>query len=91
MLEDVFLKNGGKTGRNVGDKGGGQSPSFSRAGSTVVESVASRSFHSLPTITQSFGSDRSAGDLKQQTCSSRQAEAVLDFSRTEVTEKKFQH
>ena len=40
MLEDVFLKIGGKTGRNVGDKGSGQSPLFSRAGSTVVESVA---------------------------------------------------
>ena len=43
MLEDVLLKVGGKTGRNVGDKGSGHSPSFSRAGSTVVESVASQS------------------------------------------------
>jgi len=40
MLEDVFLKTGGKTGRNVGEKGSGQSPSFRRAGSTVIESVA---------------------------------------------------
>ena len=39
-LEDVLLKIGGKTGRNVGDKDGGQSPSFIRARSTVVESVA---------------------------------------------------
>ena len=50
MLEDVLLKIGGMTRRNVGDKGSGLSPSFSRAGSTVVESVASRSFYDLPTI-----------------------------------------
>ena len=86
VLEDILLKIGGKTGRNVVDKGSGQSTSFSRAGSTVVESVASRSFYSLPTITESFGSDRSAGDLTQQPCSSSQADAALDFSRTEVTE-----
>ena len=88
MLEDVLLKNGGKAGRNVGDKGSGQSPSFSRAGSTVMESVAPRSFYSLSTITESFGSDPSAGDLAQQPCSSRQADAALDFSQTEVTEIK---
>ena len=82
MSEDVLLNIGGKTGRNVGDKGGGQSPSYSRAGSTVMESFASRSFYSLPTITESFGTDISAGDLAQQPCSSRQSDAALDFSRT---------
>ena len=86
MLEDVLLKIGRKAGRNVGEKGNGQSASLSRAGCTVVESVASRSFHSLPTITESFDSDRLGGDLTQQPCSSRQADAVLDFSRTKVTE-----
>ena len=86
MLEDVLLKIGGKTGRNVGEKGSGQSVSLSRSGSTVMESVASRSFYSLPTITESFYSDCLAGDPMQQPCSSRQADAVLDFSRTEVTE-----
>ena len=86
MLEDVLLKIGGKTGRNVGEKGSGQSVSFSRSGSTVMESVASRSFYSLPTITESFGSDRLVGDLSQQPCSSRQADAVLGFSRIEVNE-----
>ena len=86
MLEDVFLKIGRKTGRNVGEKGSGRPVSLSRSGSTVIESVASRSFHSLPTITESFDGDRLAGDLSQQPCSSRQADAVLDFSRTEVTE-----
>ena len=61
MLEDMLLEIGGKTERNVGDKGKGQSRSFSRAGSTVFESVASRSFYSLPTITGMLGSDPSAG------------------------------
>ena len=86
MLEDVLLKIGKKTGRNVGEKGSGMSVSLSRSGSTVMESVASRSFYSLPTITESFDSDRLVGDLSQQPCSSRQADAALDFSRTEVTE-----
>ena len=86
MLGDVLFKIGGKTGRNVGDKGGEQSCSVSRAGSTVIKNVASRSFYSLPTITESFGSDLSASDLTQQPCSSRLADAALDFSRTEVTE-----
>ena len=82
----MLLKIGGKCGRNVGGKGSGQSGLFSRAGSTVVESNASRSFYSLPTITESFGSDPSAGYVTQQPCSSRQADAALAFSRTEVTE-----
>ena len=85
MLEDVLLKIGGKTGRNVGEKGSGQSVSLSRSESTVIESVASRSFYSLPTITESFDSDHLAGDFSQQPCFSRQADAALDFSRTEVT------
>ena len=44
MLEDELLEIAGKTGENVGDKGSWQSPPFGRAGSTVIESVASRSF-----------------------------------------------
>ena len=68
MLEDVLLKIGGKTGRNVGEKGSGQSASLSRPGSTVMKSVASRSFYSLPTIMESFDSDRLVGDLSQQPC-----------------------
>ena len=81
MLEDVLLKIGGKTGRNVGERASGPSVSLSRPGSTVMDSVASRSFYSLPTITESFDSDR-----LQQPCSSRQADAALGFSRTEVNE-----
>ena len=86
MLQDVLLKIGGKTGRNVGEKGSEQSALRSRSGSTVMESVASRSFYSLPTITESFDSNRLVGDLSQQPCSSRQADAALGFSRTEVNE-----
>ena len=81
MLEDVVLKIGGKPGRNVGERGSGRSVSRSGSGSTVVDSVASRSFYSLPTITESLDSDQ-----LQQPCSSRQADAVLGFSRTEVNE-----
>ena len=86
MLEVVLFKIGRKTGRNVGEKGSGKFVSLTRPGSTVMESVASRSFYSLPTITESSDSDRLAGDLSQQPCSSRQADAALDFPRTEVTE-----
>ena len=45
-------------------------------------------FNSLPTITESFDSDRLVGDLSQQPCSSRQADAALGFSRTEMNEFK---
>ena len=86
MLEDVLLKIGGKTGRNICERGSGQSASLGRSGSTVMESVASRSFYCLPTITESFDSDHLAGDFSQQPCFSRQADAALDFSRTEMTE-----
>ena len=86
MLEDVLFKIGGKSGRSVGEKGSGQHASLGRSGSTVIESVASRSFCSFPIITGSFDSDRLVGDPSQQPCSSRQADAALGFSRTEVTE-----
>ena len=86
MLEDVLLKIGGKSGRSVGEKGSGQSASIGMSGSTVMDSVASRSFYSLPTITESIDSDRLVGDSTQQPYSSRQADAALGFSRTEVTE-----
>ena len=86
MLEDALLKIVGKSERSVGEKGGGRSVSLSRSGSTVMESVASRSFFSLPTITESVDSDRLAGDPSQQPCSSRQADTALGFSRTKVTD-----
>ena len=86
MLEDVLLKIGGKVGRNVDEKGSGQSASLSRSGSMVMESMASRSFFPLPTTTEWLDSDRLVGDFSQQPCSSQQADAALGFSRTEVTE-----
>ena len=86
MLEDVLLKIGGKIGKSIGERGSGQSASLGRSGSAVVESMASHSFYSLPTITESCDSDRLVDDLPQQPCSSRQADAALDFSRTEVTD-----
>ena len=52
MLEDVLLKIGGKTGRSIGERGSGQSASLGRSRSTVVESMAPRSFYSLPTFTE---------------------------------------
>ena len=81
-----MLKIGVETGRNVGENSSGQSTSFSRAGSTVIESVASRSFYSLPTIPEAFGSDNFAGDFLEQPCSSRQADSALGFSQTQVTD-----
>ena len=59
---------------------------FSRAGSTLVDSIASRSVYSLPTITESNGSNSSTDTFAGQTCFSRQAEEVLGFSETQVTD-----
>ena len=79
MLEDALLKTGGITGRNVVNRSSEQSPSFRRAASTVVESVASRLFHSLFTSTESFDSDPSAGFRSHQLCPNRQVDAALGF------------
>ena len=59
LLEDLMLKINPKVGRGVG---GGEGVSLqsrfpSKAGSTVAESVASRCFYSLPTITESVASN----------------------------------
>ena len=76
----MLLKFGGKNGKSAGDEGSGHSPLISRAGNTVVESVASRSFFSLPNVTESFVSDHFIGDTSQQPCFSRQVDAALGFS-----------
>ena len=86
MLEDVLLEIGGKTGKSGGDKNMGQSPLFSKAGSTFFESVASRSYSSLLNIIESLGGDPCAGDPSQHSCSRRQADAALGFSKTQVTD-----
>ena len=68
MLKDLLLRNGGKTVKKGGDRANCQSTLFSRAMSTVVESVAFGSFYS---ITESVGSDPSGDVPFQQPCSSR--------------------
>ena len=40
----------------------------------------------MPTIAESFDSDPSVSALAQQPCSSRQADAALGFSQTQVTD-----
>ena len=86
MLEDVLLKIGGKGGRGGGDRSSGQLPLISRAGSTVVENIASRSIYCLPTVTESASSNPSADVTDQQPCSSRQTDEIISFSETEVTD-----
>ena len=86
MLEDVLSKFGARTGKSAGDKGSEQSLLFSRARPTVVEVVDSRSFYSLPTITESFGSDPSTGDPSQHPSNRLQIDAALGFSQTQVTD-----
>ena len=86
MLKDLLLRNGGKTVKKGGDRANCQSTLFSRAMSTVVESVAFGSFYSLPTITESVGSDPSGDVPFQQPRSSRQADAALGSSVTQVTD-----
>ena len=85
MLEDVLLKISGRAGKG-GDRDSGQSLHRSAAGFTVVESIASCPFCSLPTITESSGCDPSADVPVQQLCSSRKADAALGFSQSQVTD-----
>ena len=55
MLEDVLLKNNSKRRKSEDGSGEGlaQSPFLSKIGSTAAESLASCSFCSFPTITES--------------------------------------
>ena len=81
MLEDFLRKISSKFGR-AGGGGEGvspQSPFPSKAGSTIGESVASRSFYSLPTITESVASNPLPVFQHQQPCSSHQADDALGF------------
>ena len=58
MLEDVLMKSNSKVGRagGVGDGVSALSHFPCKAGSTVAESVVSRSAQSLPTISESVAS-----------------------------------
>ena len=80
MLEDLPLKAKGGSGvhaltsRNTA----GRSPFPSVAGSSMGDSVASRSPYSLPTITETEGTDVIvSGGIAEEPCSSRQADARL--------------
>ena len=80
MLEDLLLKaKGGSRVHPVSSRyPAGQSPFPSVAGSSMGDSVASRSFYSLPTITEDGGADVIVGgDGVKEPCSSRQADERL--------------
>ena len=90
MLEDLLLKINSKVGRGGGGCEGVslQSPSRSKAGSTVAESVASRSFYSLPTITESLTNYLLTDPLYRRPATSIKppSRRGVAFSQTQVTE-----
>ena len=80
MLEDLLLKaRGGSRVHSVSSRySAGQSPFPSVAGSSMGDSVASRSAYSLPTVTETGGTDLIVGGGNaEEPCSSRQADARL--------------
>ena len=85
MLEDLLVKANliGRLGG--GGKASSKSTFSSYAGTSVGDSVASRSVYSLPTITESTRSDEVAMG-SQEPCSSRQADEAL-FSVPIVCDK----
>ena len=76
MLEDMLLKAILIGRRGGGGKASSKSAFSSCAGTSVGNSVASRSVYSLPTITESTGSEQVAMG-SQEPCSSRQADEAL--------------
>ena len=80
MLEDLLFKaRGGSRVHHVMSRyPAGQSPFPSVAGSSMGDSVASRSAYSLPTTTEAGGRDLIVGgDIAEELCSSRQADERL--------------
>ena len=80
MLEDLLLNaRGGSRAHPVRSRyPAGQSPFPSTAGSSMGDSAASRSAYSLPTITETEGTDLIVGGgIAEELCSSRQADARL--------------
>ena len=80
MLEDLLLKARGGSGAHgmTSCYTAGRSPFPSVAGSSLGDSVASRSVYSLPTVTETEGvSVMGGGDVVEEPCSSRQADAPL--------------
>ena len=88
-LEDLLLKarGGSRTHPVTSRYSAGQSPFPSVAGSSMGDSVASRSVYSLPTFTESEGTIVIVSEgVVEEPCSSRQANAPLAIG-TESTEK----
>ena len=80
MLEDLLLKSrrGGGDCAGTSRCSAGKSPFPSVAGSSVGDSVASRSFYSLPTITEvDVAVMTRGGEVVEEPCSSRQADERL--------------
>ena len=80
MLEDLLFKARGGSGAHAMTSRytAGRSPFPSVAGSSMGDSVASRSAYSLPAITESEGTDLIVGGgIAEEPCSSRQADARL--------------
>ena len=80
MLEDLLLKAGGGSGAHpmTSRCPVGRSPFPSVAGLSMGDSVASRSVFSLPTISETEGTNVVGGeDVVEEPCSSRQADARL--------------
>ena len=80
MVEDLLLKaRGGSRVHPVSSRySAGQSPFPSVAGSSLGDSVASRSAYSLPTFTETGGTDLIVGGvIVEEPCSSRKADARL--------------
>ena len=76
MLEDLLLKSNLIGRRGGGGKASNKSTFSSCAGTSVGDSVASRSVYSLPTITESTQSEVVAMG-SQEPCSSHQADEAL--------------
>ena len=87
MLEDLLLKARGGSGAHAmtSHYTAGKSPFPSVAGSSMGDSVASRSVYSLPTFTETEGTDVIAGGgIVEEPCSSRQADARLALGSESV-------
>ena len=89
MLEDLLLKARGGSGAHpmTSRYTAGRSPFPSVAGSSMGVSLASRSVYSLSTITETEGTNvMVGGDVVEEPCSSRQADARLGLG-TETVER----
>ena len=78
MLEDLLLKARGRSGgyHVTSRSPAGKSPFPSVAGLSIGDSVASRSTYSLPTITETEGTDVIVGGDVEEPCWSKQADVV---------------